>query len=228
MIQFNLLPDIKLQFLKAQRLKRILMVITLGATGLCVGILFLFVSVTQLQAIHISNLDKDIKKLSTDLTDTPDLNKILTIQNQLNNMTQLHEKRPVVSRLTDFLPQLTPTQIKYAKILLDVDASTIIFSGSADSLRSTNQFVDTLKFTKFKIDQEQEKSAFSEVVMTNFGRDERGASFDISLKFDKEMFNNTKNVTLNVPTTTTTRSVTEKPSSLFQPLSNPDDKKGAQ
>jgi len=228
MIQFNLLPDIKIAFIKAQRLKRIVMVVASGVTAVSVLILIVFLTVTQLQSKHIANLDKDVKGLRSGLESTPDLNKILTIQNQLNNLTALHEKKPYVSRLTDFLPQITLVQVKYAKIELNIAESVIKFTGSSDSLKTTNQFIDTLKFTNFQLEGEADKAAFSDVVLTTFGRDERGASFEITIKFDPSIFDNTKKITIKVPVGVTTRSVTEKPGSLFAPLNDPDKQKEGQ
>src|SRR5690606_10012249 len=174
MIQFNLLPDIKLEYIKAKRTKRMVLLIASGVAGGSLAIfLLLFLSV-GLQNQHINNMSEDIKRDSEQLQDIDDLDKILTVQNQLNNLTEVHEGKPVASRLKRFIPQITPQQVSYATIEINFAANTISFSGSADSLRTVNQFIDTLKFTKYKEsttnDQEEnqalaeEKNAFTEVV----------------------------------------------------------------
>ena len=78
------------------------------------------------------------------------------------------------------------------------------------------------------LEGEADKAAFSDVVLTTFGRDERGASFEITIKFDPSIFDNTKKITIKVPVGVTTRSVTEKPGSLFAPLNDPDKQKEGQ
>lgn len=225
MIQFNLLPDVKIEFIKAVHFRRMVTVISSGITVLALVVaigLFLLVNVAQKQ--HLANLNRDIEKHSKTLKETPDLDKILTIQNQLDSLTSLHENKAEMSRLKEYLAQITPAQVSYAKITVNVTDKKMSFSGSADSLRTVNQFVDTLKFTKFTIEKEEEKNAFSDVVLTSFGRDEKGASYQIDFVFDQLIFNNTKDVTLVVPNIVTTRSVQQKPDTegLFQPLSNPE------
>ncbi len=227
MIQFNLLPDVKIEFIKAVHFRRMVTVIASGVTALALIVtigLFLLVNVAQKQ--HLSNLNRDIAVNSKKLEETPDLDKILTIQNQLSSLTPLHEDKAALSRLKIYLAQVTPAQVSYSKITIKVTDKAVSFNGSADSLKTVNQFVDTLKFTKFKVDQEEEKNAFSDVVLTSFGRDEKDASYQLDFVFDEAIFDNTKNVTLVVPNIVTTRSVQQKPDTegLFQPLSDPENK----
>jgi Tfp pilus assembly protein PilN len=225
MIQFNLLPDIKLEYIKTRRTKRSIIVISLAIAGASLGIfVLLFMTVNVLQKQHINNLNKDIKKYTNDLKGIEDLDRILTVQNQLNKLTELHDSKPVISRFKSYISQITPAQVSYASITLDVTNGTIKFTGSADSLRTVNQFVDTLKFTKYSVgDETEQKNAFSEVVLTGFGKDDKGASYDINLKFDPTIFASQSDVKLAVPSIVTTRSAIERPDdNLLIPLSNPE------
>lgn len=230
MIQFNLLPDVKQAFIKAQRLKRLVIVISIAAASVSILItLMLFMVVNVYQKAQMDDLSQKIARDSSALKSTEDLDKILTIQNQLNNLTALHEAKPATSRLKDYISAVTPQAVSYAKIELKMEDSSMEFTGAADSLKTVNQFIDTLKFTKYKVGSDEEKDAFSNVVLDTFGRDDKGASFKIKLNFDPLIFDNKLKVTLNVPNTITTRSVTEKPSlDLFQPLSDPEEEEGGQ
>jgi hypothetical protein len=81
MIQFNLLPDVKLEFVRAQRVKHAVVsgaVIASGAAFLIFLLLFIAVHVVQTKMIH--DQTADIKKYSEEIKNTPDLEKILTIQ----------------------------------------------------------------------------------------------------------------------------------------------------
>lgn len=212
MIQFNLLPDIKLEYIKAKRTKRTVVVIASTVTGLSFAIfLLLFITVNVLQKKHISDLTNDINSKVSELESIEDLDKILTVQNQLNNLTGLHEQKPVATRLFTYLPQLVPEQASLTDLNLSFEESLIEFSGDADSLTTVNKFVDTLKFTEYTID-EQKTPAFSDVVLADFSATEGGVSFDIELKFDPYIFNSANSVTLTVPNIISTRSETEKPS----------------
>jgi hypothetical protein len=124
--------------------------------------------------------------------------------------------------LLPYIKQVTPSNVSIATLKVDFDAQTISITGSAATINIVNTYVDTLKFTTYTSEGAESKKAFSEVVLANFGRDDKGASYQISMKFDPAIFDITKQVTLSVPQgKITTRSETEKPEDLFQPLSNP-------
>jgi len=222
MIQFNLLPDVKLEYIKSQQMKRTVMMLATVITGVSVGIfvlLFLVVNVAQKQ--HIKDQNSDIKKYSDQLKATPDLNKILTIQNQLTSLPNLHDKKVVASRLLTYLGQVTPAKATISKYDIDFTANTMTFIGKADSLGTVNKFADTLKFTTYQTSVGGEsKNAFSDIVLTNFNRSDKDASYQIDLKFDPAIFDSASEVTLTVPKIISTRSETEKPEALFQENTN--------
>lgn len=219
MIQFNLLPDIKQQYLKAQRQKHLVMFISTVAIIAAIAIFVVLLLVVQVwQKKSISDLNGDIKKYSNELTNTDDLNKILTVQNQLKSLTALHDKKAVATRTFSYVTQVTPQQASISKLNLDFALNTISISGSASSLETVNTYVDTLKFTKYKTtgDTSQSGNAFSDVVLSTFGRTATGATYTITASFNPVIFSEDESVALNVPQTTTTRSVTEQPTDLFQ------------
>jgi hypothetical protein len=223
MIQFNLLPDVKLEFIKARRMKRMVMSISLAAAGVALVIFGgLFVVVNVIQRQHMSHLDQDIAKGVAQLQAIPDINKVLTVQNQLASLTSLHEQKPAGSRALSYLGKVTPQQASVSEATFDFENNTVSITGSADSLVTVNKFADTLKFTTFTSDANQEsQNAFSEVVLTNFAVDDAGATYQLDLKFSPEIFNNTQEVKLKVPDIISTRSQTEKPSDLFQQSAKP-------
>jgi Tfp pilus assembly protein PilN len=217
MIQLNLLPDIKLDYIKTKRTKRMVTLIASGVATISLGLLIiLFVVVNILQKQHISNLTEDIAANSQTLQSTPDLNKVLTIQNQLNALPGLHGQKAETTRLFGYLKQVVPNNVSISQLDLDVANGTLIFTGSAPDIQDVNTFVDTLKFTTYTVEGAEAKKAFPEVVLTSFSRDEKSTTYQISGKFDPTIFNNAQKVELIVPKTVTTRSQTEKPAALFE------------
>lgn len=219
MIQFNLLPDIKQQYLKAQRQKHLVVFISTIASAVSIGIfviLFLVVQVWQRQSIN--DLNSDIKTYSNELKNTEDLDKILTVQNQLKSLPGLHDEKAVSSRTFGYITQLTPQSASISKLELNFDENKLTISGSADALSTVNAYVDTLKFTKYTTndDQPQTNSAFSSVVLSAFGRTATETTYTITATFDPVIFSQQQEVTLTVPKITSTRSVTEQPSDLFK------------
>ncbi len=222
MIQFNLLPAVKLEYIKASRTRRLVTLISVGVGGFMLLLtILLLISVFGLQKHHIHNLNNDINKYSGELKNVPDLGKILTIQNQLNSLPGLHDKKAVSSRLFGYITQLTPTQASISDLNIDFAQNKLAIKGVASSLNVINKFTDSLKFTKYSDQQgSQSLPAFPEVVLANFNRAPTGTEYQIDIKFDPIIFDSTHEIKLTVPSIISTRSETEKPKDLFQEFNN--------
>lgn len=247
MIQFNLLPSVKLEYVRAKRNKRLTMLVAglIGSVSLAI-LLILFFSVQVVQKKYSGDLSRDIKSQSQKLQDIADFNKILTIQNQLNTLPSLHDPKPVTSLLYTYLKQFTPANVKMATAEVNFDEAKMDFTGESDSISLINKFADTLKFTNYTVTYKEEKDkkackylevsydqqtrvqvckAFTDVVLQSFGRDEKNARYSISMQFDPAIFGGIGNPTLSIPANKiTTRSETEKPGDLFAPLTKPEQK----
>lgn len=235
MIQFNLLPDVKLQYIKAQRLKRLVIVMSTLVSGVCLAVfivLFLYVRVSQKQ--EIADLTDDINKSKSTLQQAG-IGKVLTIQNQLTSLSNLHGQKVISSRLFGYLTKVTPSQATISTVNVDFLANTMSIQGNADSLPTINKFVDTLKFTEYPSAEKDEngnpilKRAFKNVVLANYsiGGDKAGESarlgYTINFVFEPVIFANIKpgsgqpDIELTVPQITTTQSETGKPHEVFAP-----------
>ncbi|HSW80491.1 MAG TPA: hypothetical protein VLG47_06960 [Candidatus Saccharimonadales bacterium] len=216
MIQFNLLPDVKLQYLKARRTQHLVYTAAIIAIAVSLFILVVLIgTVDVLQKKTIKDLKADIKTSSDQLKNTPNLSKILTVQNQLETLTSLHDNKPVASRLFEFVKDVTPSTASISNLSVDYTANTITITGNAASLDVINTYVDTLKFTTYKKPDGTMGNAFSSVVLT-FSRGSSGATYTISAKFDPAIFISTNSVNLIVPVKTTTRSAIDQPTDLFK------------
>ncbi len=229
MIQLNLLPDVKLRYVKAKRLQRTVVTVSVLVSAVAVGLLIFFLVTTGLvQKTHLNNLNDDIADSKSKLESITDLSKILTVQNQLNQLPNLHGEKPATSRLFGFMQQLTPSNVSISSLSFKTEDQSIVITGSAESLAAVNTYVDTLKFTNasFKADSdeqaaEQTSLAFKEVVLSSFALSEspekgKAATYSIQVKYDPVLFANNNITKLVVPQQITTRSETEKPAAIFQ------------
>ena len=219
MVQFNLLPDVKIEYIKANRLKRSLMTISFVVAVSSVTIaLLMFLAVDVVQKKHLNDLNKDLVSAVAQLRSTPDVDKIITVQNQLSSLPALHNTKPASSRLFGYLGQITPAAISITNATVDFTASTMTISGNAKDLLSVNTYVDTLKFTTYTKDAAStpEIKAFSKVLLTGFSSGDKNATYQISLSYDAEIFKNQSTVSLVVPNTNTTRSQLSQPNALFE------------
>ncbi|CAN5697710.1 hypothetical protein BH23PAT2_BH23PAT2_03110 [soil metagenome] len=224
MIQFNLLPDIKLEYIRAQRLKRTVISISLIIVVASIVVLILLAgTVYGFQRKHINDLTEDISKTEQDIKDIDQINRLLTVQNQLRSINDLHEQKPVSSRFFTFIERLTPTDININRVEVDFEASTMKITGAGSNLASVNKFADTLKFTEYAIaeesdvtdsdssDEESEGPAFSGVVLSSFDRSKEGVSYVIDLSFNPQIFVSNSEILLIIRDKITTRSELEKP-----------------
>lgn len=202
MMQFNLLPDVKLEYVKTQRTKHLLTLVSVVASVVSLGILAVsFFSVSVVQKKSLNDLDKDISHYSKQLQSVKDLDKILTVQNQLSTLTGLHDQKPVASRLFGYLTQLTPKQANLDKLTVDFSTNTMSLGGTAPTQAVVSTYTDTLKSTTYKTDAGATAHAFSSVVLSTFGRTDAGASFTINFTFDPVIFKSQETVALKVPLT---------------------------
>lgn len=223
MIQLNLLPDIKLAYIKAERSRRLVMSVSFLVAAVSIVLLLLLLSVDGLQKKHLNDLTNDITSESTKLQHEPQISKILTVQNQLHSLTALHAAEPAAGRLFDYLNQITPANVNITDFKIDFTQQTVTITGTADSLSNVNKYIDTLKYTTFTTGSSSDNTpAFSSIVLSSFSLNtgshdvSEAASYTIELSYDPTIFDITQNVKLSVPSVTTTRLGVEQPTDLFK------------
>jgi hypothetical protein len=238
MIQLNLLPDVKMEYIKAQRSRRLVTTVSVLASVGAIVLLGGLLSVGALQKKHINDVNKDIVSSRKNLEKKPQINKILTVQNQLESLPGLHSTKPSASRMFEYLNSVTPSDISLGSLDIDFINYEINITGSAPSLAGVNKYIDTLKFTTFTSEESSAEApsaesspgdklpAFSNVVLTGFslGTDTQQSSkatYIITLSYDPLIFDITKTVKLSVPNRITTRSAISQPTELFQAASPP-------
>jgi Tfp pilus assembly protein PilN len=227
-LQFNLLPDVKQEYLKTQRTKRT--VIAAAFTAAAISLFILLLMITTVYVINnkqLKDADKSVVSYKKQLNNIPNLNKILTIQNQLKTVSGLHQNKHITSRIYGYLPQITPTTACLNRASIDLTQSTLTLQGTADSLKTVNTYVDTLKFTKYKLSgQDTGKNAFPSVIESQFGLvanqtalcagKTASASYELTITYDPALFSNAGSIDLEVPAgLATTRSVLDDPSNAL-------------
>lgn len=224
MIQLNLLPDVKMQYIKAQRQRRLVFSISVLVAIASLGILLFLLSIDGLQKKHLSDLSNDISSESSKLQKEPNIQRILTVQNQLESLTALHSQKPAAYRLFTYLIQLTPSNVNINDMKVDFTQQTVNITGTSDTLSNVNKYVDTLKYTSFTTDSNPTKTpAFNNVVLSSFNLNtdtqdpSQAANYSISASYDPAIFDITQKVNLVVPNLVTTRTQSGQPTSdLFK------------
>ena len=134
MIQINLVPDVKQEMLRAQRMRNITISMSIVAGLIAGGAVVVMGLALGAQAVTenlvAGQIDKEFKKLQ----DTKDIDNALTIQNQLNAITGLNDKRTIDSRLLDVLAAINPAEtnnVTLSRVTLDPTATKLVIEGSA-------------------------------------------------------------------------------------------------
>ncbi len=224
MIQLNLLPDIKKEYINAQKSRALIMSSSILTTIVAIGLtVLMFVYVTFVQQLQITLATDDIKGKDQQLNSVQDLSKYLTVQNQLSALPELHAGKGVYSRLMSFLPVLNPNapnNITLTKLQLIALDKQVSFTGSSASFESLNVFVDTLRNAevtyKDESGQQQKGKMFESALVqsSNIGKlaGKSSVSFTVLSKYVEPAFDehNTE-VTASVPNIKTSQSVTESP-----------------
>jgi Tfp pilus assembly protein PilN len=230
MIELNLLPDVKRDFVRAQRARRQvvagMILLSLGAAGLVVA-LALYVYGGQFAIGQL--LDSNIKNKSEELSGVKDLDDYLTIQNQLRALPALHSDKYVYARLFDFLPTLNPAppnNVHITRLTVDKEAGTVTIVGYARDYKAVTVFENTvdnaeLSYTDNDSGEQKSESFVKEIAMSevDLGEDANGnrvVSFTATLTNNEGTFKrNVSNVRLKVPNKDTTQSVQQVPQEVF-------------
>lgn len=202
MIQINLVPDVKQEFLRAQKLRNmavsISVIVGLAAAGVVVVLGLLLGAQLLHEKIQKENIDKQFKKLSS----IEDLSSLLTIQSQLAAIPDLQSNRSMMSRAFDTVTAITPTgenEIKISNLTIDPTESTMTIEGSANNgYSATDVFRKTILNTQVKYksgDTEQTVPLATKVDMgqTSYGEDvsgQRVLRFKLSFAYPAELLNN--------------------------------------
>lgn len=222
-VQFNLLPPSKYGAMQNEAREAVLVRKALLAAAACAALFVLLLGYTEgVQRAQISSNAKSIDTKAAKLKAVPNVETILTIQNQLAAAANLHQDQHDMSRIFGYLSQLTPPNASVGSLNLDSTTSIMKIDGTANTAATVNAFIDTLKYTKYQVGSSSAATAFSSVVESNFSIAQTGVAYSISAKYDPKLFandltdSNGKSIApkLIAPNSTTTRGGND-PGSLF-------------
>lgn len=229
MIGLNLLPDIKKEFLKAQRMRNMvisLSILTMLVAGGLTVFLALFVYVGQGAVIEAAK--RDITTKQAEFAGKAEVTKYLTIQNQLASLKVLHgvDYKTLYSRLFDYLPQLNPSapnSVQLGSVTVMNEGTSIAIRGTTQDFHALDTFKNTLENAKltYKSDNEtKDVNLFSDVVLKSASlvqeSSKSGVTFEFNLTYAAEIFSpELKDFQLTVPKLTISDAQNNAPSELF-------------
>lgn len=109
MIQINLVPDVKQELLRAQSQRNLLISVSIIA-AIAAGVVVVLVAgyVYGAQSWMMKSANDTINTEFSNLSSVEDLDKILTIRNQLSAVSELNQNKQMTSRVYDMLSVIVP------------------------------------------------------------------------------------------------------------------------
>ncbi|MES2631113.1 MAG: hypothetical protein V4611_04085 [Patescibacteria group bacterium] len=200
MIEINLIPDVKQELLKAQRTRAAVIsgsILTSIIAGGVVAALVLYVF--GVQTVRTAFLDQAVKDGSAELAEVEDLSKMLTIQNQIDTINTLSEKKKIDSRVFDVLSAVippSPNDVQISNLTLDTEDSTITLEGQTRAYDSMEVFKKTIdsSIIVYNTDGEETQVKLASDISTtdvSYGENSNGQKvlrFTLSFKYPEELF----------------------------------------
>ena len=223
MIEINLIPDVKREYLHAQRMRNgviSLSILVSIIAGAAVALLVVYVGT---QSAREWLTDNEIKDQYGKISSVKDANQIVTIQNQLAQLSSMHKDKSIDSRIFDVLSAINPAAPN------DVKMSTVSLDPSENSFEATDKLKKMILNTKLSYtdgdNRVQTVKLADDVTVsdTSYGEDASGAKvlrFKLTFTYPKELLaNSSKNLRIEAPTgsTNVTDSRLHVPDSLFTP-----------
>lgn len=202
MIEINLVPDVKQELIKAQRVRATVISISIIVTivsGVILAILAGYVF--GVQSVRSALADSEIASKYDELQQHEDLSKILTIQNQLANIAALDSAKNIDSRLFSVLGAIippAPNTIQISDLAVDNVEQVITIQGQTSGYSSLEVFKKTVSGTTLEYGPEDEvqRVPLAGQISTSdvaYGEDASGAKvlrFTMSFVYAEELFSN--------------------------------------
>ena len=243
MISINLIPDVKLEMLRAQKMRTAAISISIIVGIIAAAVVAILAGILGAQVALISAKNGEITKSYSKLSSTEGINDTLTIQNQSSKITDINNNKTRDSRLLDVLAAINPAapnDMKFSKVTLDPAVSTLTIEGSAaGGFAATEVFRKTLLNTSVEGKERGSDELISipltaDVLLQNmsYGEDANGTKvlqFTVVFTYPEKLFNNAMSeVVVKTPTNKidVTDSKTRVPDSLLNaPVKNVEEDK---
>lgn len=230
MIEINLIPDVKREFIHAQKMRNAAITLSMLVGAIAVGVVVLVGILLGAQALHETIARGQVKDQFNKLQSVGNINNVLTIQNQLSKISSINASKTIDSRLFDVLTAISPSSpndIKISNVKLDPTAKTLMIQGSA-----ANGFAatETMRKTILNTQLESTGSGSSATVPlaqdvtvgdTSYGQGADGSKvlrFTMTFTYPDGLFDNSlKSLRVVTPTSAVdvTDSRTRVPETLF-------------
>ncbi len=151
MYEINLVPDIKEQMIRAQKMRNFIFFICIAVSAVAVGVVLILLSIKGVQDINMTSQDARLNQMSATINSYNDLDELLVLQGQLNKIDEIGSKKKIFSRVFSIIGTLLPTngdRITISELTVDMGNNTFEINGQADAGESP--YIDYRVLEAFK------------------------------------------------------------------------------
>jgi Tfp pilus assembly protein PilN len=205
MIEVNLIPDVKLELLKTRRQQKLVVTGSIMVAAISIGIVVLMsMYAFGVQTVADTLADNGIETEAEKLASIEGLPQSLTLQAQLNKLSELEADKQKTSRLFDILSVVVPegaNSVDINRLSLDTDEEIIEIEAQAtNGYEAMEVFKKTLAQTtmRFDVDGDEIDPIYIANNISlgdrNYGEDSQGnriLRFTLSFEYPEELFDST-------------------------------------
>lgn len=137
MVQINLVPDVKLELISAQRHRNVVISVAVMSIIASIAVLVVLGLVIAGQTWNESRLTAKIKDADKEFRSIEDIDKTVTIQNQLTSIKSTNEQKLMSSRIFNLLAEAsakgTENSVTMNSFVIDTDTQTITLLAQTDT-----------------------------------------------------------------------------------------------
>lgn len=163
--EINLVPEVKAQMIKAQRMRNMVLFICIVVSSVAVGAVVILFGIKSGQDIAMSNQDNKLALMSEKLNGYTELDDLVTIQAQLAGVSSILGQKTVLSRVFGAMGAMLPQgedDVKLSQLRADMGTNTITIEGQADARKAP--LIDYRVLESFKKGVELTKYDFGRYV----------------------------------------------------------------
>jgi Tfp pilus assembly protein PilN len=194
MFQINLVPEIKIEQEKLNRLNRYVTEIAIVVFMLLGVIIIMFLSVNFYQRQKVSSLNSKTEKIENELKAYNEIEETVnSLETGIKEIKELQLSEEKWSLFFQNLEKATPDDIRITSLSLSGDSATANLEGS--SVESIDRFIKS--FNAYRVEKsktvngeevkyKEETALFNNLVVTGYSKNNEKYIFDAEFNFSKE------------------------------------------
>lgn len=149
--EINLVPAVKAEMIKIQKIRNLVLFICIVVSAAAVGAVVVLFGIKSGQDIAMTSQDNKLENLSSKLLGYDELTDLVSIQGQLDNLSKIADQKKMLSRVFGALGVMLPRggdSVSLSNLRVDMSNSSLRMEGQADA--GVAPFIDYRVLESFK------------------------------------------------------------------------------